>query len=278
MSTLAELDQKLAEKYGAYASYANALDPIFVETYGDSPSAEVDRLLAVLTTPESHVLDIGCGAGFTLCQLAPKIAAIWGIEDEADLLAAAQLRVASRKLTNVIVLHGNVERPEDVAQLPDNTFDLVLSRRGPNVTPELLSKLKSDAHIVQELFQNPLGLLEIFGRKTFLADLGDNPSWLVDVYSWLDLFPVSIKDYYYDFFFRDIDHLAAYLSQQMMLLSWPMPPMPYRGLQDRTALELYARYNATPKGIRIVNHRKVCLFRRTRVQFAPSAPEIQPYS
>lgn len=224
------------------------------------------------------MLDLGCGAGFTLCQLAPQIAAIWGIEAEAELLAVAQLRVTSQNLTNATVLHGNIAFTEDVARLPDNTFDLVLSRRGPNVTQELLSKLKADASIVQELYQEPLGLLEIFGRKTFLADLGDNPRWLVDEYSWLDFFPVSIKDYYYEFVFRDIDHLAAYLSQEMMLFSWPMPPMPYRELQDRTALELYARYNMTPKGIRIINHRKVCLFRRTRVQFAPSAPEIQPYS
>jgi hypothetical protein len=46
--------------------------------------------------------------------------------------------------------------------------------------------------------------------------------------------------------------------------------------RDRAALELYVRYNTTPKGIRIVNHRQIYLFRRTTVQYTPAAPEVKP--
>jgi hypothetical protein len=208
--------------------------------------------------------------------LAPQVSAIWGFDQDADLLEAARGRVASLGLSNATLILGNVSLPEDVAQLPDNTFDVVLSRRGPNVTTEVMAKLKPEAYIIQELFQNPLGLLEAFGRKSFLADIGDNPYWLVDEYSWLELFPVSVKAYYYDFFFRDAGHLATYLSQKTQLYSWPMPPMPYDEARDRPALELYVRYNTTPKGVRVVQHRKVYLFRRTAVQYAPAAPEVKP--
>ena len=76
MGTLTELDRQLAERYGSYASYATEVDPIIVDTHGDGPTDEVDRLLDVFAGPESHVLDLGCGAGFTLCRLAPTVTGI----------------------------------------------------------------------------------------------------------------------------------------------------------------------------------------------------------
>jgi SAM-dependent methyltransferase len=220
-------------------------------------------------------LDLGCGAGFTLCRLAPRVAGICGIDQNADLLAAAQQRVASLNLSNTTLVLGDVSVPADVAQLPDNTFDLVLSRRGPNVTAALMEKLREEVYIVQELYQDSPGILEIFGRKSFLADAVDHPRWLVDEYSWLELFPVSIKEYYSEVYFRDADHLAAHLSGETGLYSWPAPPMPYDKERDRPALELYVRYNTTPKGVRVVDHRKVYLFRRMAVHYAPVAPEVK---
>jgi SAM-dependent methyltransferase len=276
MASLADLDRKLAASYGAFASYSTPVDPTHIDTYGDSPAEEVDRLLDRLAQPGSRVLDLGCGAGFTLCRLAPQVAAIWGFEQDPDLLAAATQRVASLGIDNATLIQGNVAVPEDVAQLPANTYDLVFSRRGPNVTAAVMATLRHEAYVVQELFQDPIGLLEMFGRKSPLANLGDNPRWLVDEYSWLGLMPVSIKEYYYDSFFQDSEHLAANLAQPTMLYSWPMPPMPYQEERDRSALELYVRYNTTPRGIRVVNHRKVYLFRRENLQQAPAAPEIQP--
>lgn len=272
-----ELDQELAKRYGSYASYSTEVDPILVETYGDGPADEVDRLLDIFAQPDRCFLDLGCGAGFTLCRLAPHVSAIWGLDEDPDLLAAARQRVTTLGLTNTTLLLGNVDKPEDIDQLPDHTFDVVLSRRGPNVTDSLMAKLKPEAYIIQELHQDPLGLLQAFGRKSVLDQVGYNSRWLVESYADLQLFPVSIKEYYYDFFFRDAEHLAAYLSQERALFSWPMPPMPYEAQRDRDALELYVRYNTTPKGVRIVNHRQVYLFRRTPVQYAPAAPEVKPF-
>jgi len=274
--SLQKLDQELAKRYGSYASFSHESDPILVKTYGDSPSDEVDRLLGVFAKPESHVLDLGCGAGFTLCRLAPKVAAIWGFDEDAELLEAAQLRAAQAKIRNATFVHGNAVVAEDVARLPDNAFDLVLSRRGPNVNQAFLPKLKFEAVVIQELWQDPLGLLEIFGRKTFHADIGDNPNWLVETYAWLDLFPVSIKECFTESFFRDAEHLIANLSRPNAFYSWPMPPIPYDETRDRTALELYMRYNTTPDGIRVINHRKVYLFRRMRVNYAPAVPGVKP--
>jgi SAM-dependent methyltransferase len=274
--SLEKLDQSLAQRYGAYASYAHETDPILVKTYGDGAADEVDRLLDIFATPESQVLDLGCGAGFTLCRLASKVDSIWGFDQDKNLLDAARRRVANAGFTNVTFIKGNDAVTEDVATLPDKNFDLILSRRGPNVNQALLPKLKSDAVVIQELWQDPVGLLEMFGRKTFHGDLGDNPNWLVDEYSWLDLFPVSVKEYYFDSFFRNASHLVSYLSQKTSFYSWTMPPTPYVEAIDREALDLYARYNTTPEGIRVLNHRKVYLFRRMLVHHAPARPDLKP--
>lgn len=99
MNRLLELDRALAEKYGSYASYPTATDPIF-ETHNDGPAAEVDRLLDCFVNPDVTLLDLGSGAGQTLCRLAPKVKAIWGVNQEADLHEAAQLRVASLGIEN----------------------------------------------------------------------------------------------------------------------------------------------------------------------------------
>jgi SAM-dependent methyltransferase len=274
--SLKKLDQSLAQRYGAYASYMHETDPILINTYGDGPANEVDRLLDIFATAESQILDLGCGAGFTLCRLAPKVDEIWGFDQDTNLLDAARKRASLEGLNNVTYVHGNVAIPEDVAILPDNYFDLIYSRRGPNVNPALMSKMNSEAVVVQELWQDPVGLLEMFGRKTFHADLGDNPKWLIDQYSWLDLFPVSVKEYYFESYFRDANHLASYLSQKTSFYSWPMPPTPYVEARDRKALDLYARYNTTPEGIRVLNHRKVYLFRRMLVHHAPARPDVKP--
>ena len=273
---LEKLDQRLAEKYGAYASFSHESDPILVKEYGDGPAAEVDRLLDIHATPESQVLDWGCGAGFTLCRLAPKVKAIWGFEIDTNLLESAKQRAAQRKIGNAKFIHGNAAVPGDIAKLPDDAFNLVLSRRGPDFKQELLPKLKPDALLVQELYQDSLALLEIFGRKTFLRDFWNNPHNKVALYQRLNLFPISIKEYFTESFFRDAEHLIAYLSRPNAFFSWPMPPTPYEETRDREALELYIRYNTKPDGIRVINHRKVYLFRREVVLQAPAVPDAKP--
>jgi len=41
MNPLEELDAGLAQRYGPFASYTTAADPILIETYGDGPAPDV---------------------------------------------------------------------------------------------------------------------------------------------------------------------------------------------------------------------------------------------
>ena len=186
---LNEVDQKLKQKHGAYASYATDFDPVVEETYGEGPSDEMERLLDRYAKPDRAVLDLGCGAGFTLCRLAPHAREIWGFEQEQDLLSASRLRVSAQGLKNVKLVQGNVAEPADVAQLPDGLFDLGFSQRGPNLVPWLLPKLKDDAIWVQEFARFHLGINEILGRSanTFLPHSTGSTDWAVGIYAKLAL-------------------------------------------------------------------------------------------
>lgn len=163
-----DFDDELARRYGVFASYQSDAYPSSIEYYSENPNNEVDRLLDHYTNPESYVLDIGCGAGHTLCRLASQVKQIWGINSNEELLNAARLRTERIGITNTTVIPGNSYDPEAMKNLPDTTFDLAFSRRGPRLSESLLRTLCKKAIFIQEVVCNfdgyPLG--EIFGPGT----------------------------------------------------------------------------------------------------------------
>ena len=267
-----DFDQELARRYGAFASYQSDASPSSIECYGENPLNEVDRLLDHYTTPDSSVLDLGCGAGHTLCRLASHVKQIWGVDSNEELLNAARLRTERLGLTNVTMLLGSSNDPEAMKSLPDATFDFVFSRRGPNLSEHLLRALHKEAIFLQEVVSNLDGysLGEIFGRRNYVPFSTVNQEALLSTYADFGLFPVSCKEYFYEEFFRDSQHLAAFLTQvKPMLTPWllprSLPRKPYDPLYDQDALDLYVRYNTTSKGIRILRQRKIFVLRRAVV-------------
>jgi SAM-dependent methyltransferase len=267
-----KIDQQLAERFGRYASFPTPTDPI-PDYYGENPASEINRLLDVYASPTTHFLDVGCGAGQTIARMAPKVADVWGFDMVPDLLDGARQRVKSLGLANVTLVGGKVAQLEDIEKLPDNTFDLALSQRGPDFNPSLVSKLKKDAIVIQERVGNfsfyPLGI--VFGRQTFAPYHFNTQEVTLHKYADMDLFPVSVKEYFYDSFYRDLDHLEADLKRiPAMLYNWRVGELrPYLPERDRTALELYAKYNTTSRGIRLLEHRVIFVFRRTVVSYYP---------
>ncbi len=269
-----ELDQTLAERYGSYASYTRADEPE-LETYGDGPADEMDRLLDRFCNSDSRVLDLGCGAGFTLCRLAPQVAEIWGFDEDQALLEATRQRIHQHGLKNAYSVLGNVAVADEVhAQLPDNAFDIVFSRRGPNVNAALLKKMKPNAIVIQELVQGTLGVSPIFGREPFFPQVDGEPHWLIGQYAELDLVPVSVKDYFFDRYYQDTTQLIRDLKG-FLLWDWRMEEHPYEDSRDQRALELYVQYNTTARGIRVIHRHSVYLFRRAEVRRFPAVPQAK---
>jgi len=272
---LEELDRELAARYGGYASYRDsAAAPAYVEHYGETPPhVEVERLLDVYARPECRVLDIGCGAGFTLCRVAAAVAEAWGLDQDAALLGAARLRAEQVGLDNVTFVEANVSAADDLAPLPAGRFDLAVSQRGPNLNEPLLRALTPDAVFIQELVSdfNAYPLKEIFGRRDFAPFHFHDTVMLQYRYAELGLLPVSVKEYFFDEFYRDTAHLKSALRHGGYLTDWRVPtPGHYREERDRAALKLYARYFTTPRGIRVLRQRIVGVFRRAVVIYYPA--------
>lgn len=267
----ADFERAAAEKYGAYASFVTESSPARIDYHGENPADEVARLLDRHVSPGTRFLDVGCGAGGTLCRLGPRVAEAWGVDQADDLLAVARERLRQAGLTRVRLVHANVATA-DFAELPDAHFQLALSERGPHLNERLVGKLADGAVVVQELVGSMEGypLKEIFGRRPYLPYEFGGPDPLVARYAELGLFPISVKQYYYDQLFRDADHLALHLSRGAALSNWRLPGRPYDPARDRPALDLYARYYATADGVRVLGHRVVLALRKTTVTYYPA--------
>jgi SAM-dependent methyltransferase len=110
-------------------------DPQFVEIYDDLPlwSAASGQLLldTVDLRPNMRVLDVGCGAGFPLVELAERLGSsseVHGIDLWRTAVERARAKIARRGVTNANALVGSAD------QLPyeDRSFDLVVSNLGIN--------------------------------------------------------------------------------------------------------------------------------------------------
>lgn len=264
-----DFDRELAERYGVFASYQSAAAPSSIEYYGENPSTEVDRLLDYYATPRNCVIEIGCGAGHTLCRLAPRVKQIWGVDSNEELLNAARLRIERLGITNATLIHGSSYDAEAMKSLPDATFDLAFSRRGPKFSENLLRTLHNEAIFVQEVVSNfdgyPMG--EIFGRRHYIPSSYTDQEVLLNDYMKIGLVLVSCKEYFYEEFFRDREHLAAFLTQVKPMLSpWllaePVSRAGYDPLNDRAALDLYVRYNTASRGVRVLRQRKILVLHR----------------
>lgn len=265
-----DLDHQLSAKYGAYASFITPDDPTRVDYFGDSPATEFDRLLDAYARPNAHFLDLGCGAGFTMSRIAPMVASITGVDLEMDLISGAQARLNARSITNAKLIYGDSTHQEVVDQLSDLHFDVALSRRGPFITEALAQKLTPNAVFIVELAQDFLGLKEMFGRYPVAPKSSGDPDFAISAQSGAGFVPVSAKTYWYHEYFRDADHLAAYLRHGAPLQNWWMSPCPYEEPRDRPALDLWCRYNQDENGVRLVGQRKIYVFRRQPTNYYPA--------
>ncbi len=125
-------------------------------------AAEAAKLL--VTTPGTHVLDIGCGPGkFCLVAASLSEGRFTGIEQRGDLVAAAAAAAAELRLSRVQFLHANVMEiafaDYDAFYLfnpfEENMFGGHKIDSSVPLSPELFKRYSS--HVATELAARPVG-------------------------------------------------------------------------------------------------------------------------
>jgi SAM-dependent methyltransferase len=101
-----------------------ALYSLGVPSLLDAATQEVVELLDRLGVlrPDGDVLEIGCGIGRFQAALAPRVAAVTGIDIAPGMIEAARKRCAG--LANVTLLETS---GRDLSPFPDGSFDVVLA-------------------------------------------------------------------------------------------------------------------------------------------------------
>jgi SAM-dependent methyltransferase len=106
--------------------------------WGDVPIRRDDRwevgwdnLIAPQLSPAMHVLDVGCGKGHFLLELSPRFHTGLGIDNDPAHIKMAEEAKRAEGIQNVDFLLLNY--PGEIAQLQPESFDMVVSLRGPLV-------------------------------------------------------------------------------------------------------------------------------------------------
>src|SRR5438874_11577963 len=113
------------------------------DTMRESGEALVQRLGI---TKGMKVLDLGCGDGTTAFPEAKLGANVMGIDIARNLVEAGNKRAAEHGLTNLKFQEGDASNLE---QVPDNSFDLVVSIFGAMFAPKPFDVAKEMARVTR---------------------------------------------------------------------------------------------------------------------------------
>jgi len=161
-------------------------DPATVALYDDLPlwSAPFGQVLleAVELRPRLTVLDVGCGTGFPLLELAERLgpgAHLHGVDPWLPAMERLQAKVVAWKLGGQVTLH--VKHVESL-ELGAACFDLIVSNNGLNNVADLPKALSVCAGLARPRAQlvftanlpgTMAGFYEVLGRALDEAGVAD---------------------------------------------------------------------------------------------------------
>jgi ubiquinone/menaquinone biosynthesis C-methylase UbiE len=161
-------------------------DPATVALYDDLPlwSAPFGLVLLEAVELRSHltVLDVGCGTGFPLLELAERLgpgARLHGVDPWVPAMERLRAKIAAWKLGGQVTLH--VKHVESL-ELPAACFDLIVSNNGLNNVADLPQALAVCARMARPRAQlvftanlpgTMAGFYEVLGRALDEAGVAD---------------------------------------------------------------------------------------------------------
>lgn len=128
---------------------------------GDGESAYLSLVRDNLSK-STKVLDVGCGHGDVALDLAPLSHSIIGYDQVQSFIQIAEKNRAARAIPNVTFIchdsHKSANEEQVRIPVPDNSIDLVISRRGPTHWIEDARRICKRGSCLIQL--NPLGRKE----------------------------------------------------------------------------------------------------------------------
>ncbi len=200
-----------------------------------------------------NVLDIGCGPGEFTLRVARKAKSVTGIDASKVALEFAVHNLAKSGFKNVTFRHGNARK----LPFPDNSFDLVYSRRGP--ASDSLQTLKQILRVLRKrgIFmeitigeRDKQNVAEIFSRGQLLGFKGQvstvKKRWLEKV----GFKTSTARDYMGMEIFYSLDDLITRLKTARIIPGFEVE-------RDKTFLEAVRARCMTERGIETPVHRVV---------------------
>lgn len=241
---------KVAKKFGAYHTGAK-----YVTEY---PKGEPEKIfkekLIELSGKEKTALDLGCADGRFTLSVASHFKQITAIDMSDGMLDAAKRFQKEKNVTNVSFEKQDAKK----TTFPDESFDIVYSRRGPTPFAEIHRLLKPQAYFVGinigEKDCQPIK--ELFGRG---QDYGKwNESRLEKDKAKLELNGFEVifaEDYFYDEYFASYNDLNIFLQGVPIFEDFDSE-------KDKLLLEEYTNKFKTEKGIKFPRHRIVIVAKK----------------
>lgn len=239
---------KVAKQFGGYGFSTNI--PKYTSEYpnGDPETVFKEKLLE-LATPYSVALDIGCGDGRFVFEIANHFSKIIGLDSSKELIAIAQQKKKAIKVKNISFIFG------DAANTPfeEQSFDIIFNRRGPSFYGEYTRVLKTGGHYVEVGIgeQDAMALKKTFGRGQNFGTW--NTSRIEtdrEEFEKLGLKPILLANYAYN---------EQYLSKYEFELFLQGVPIfeDFNLVNDRKFLEAYYKDNMSRGRVTLTRHRVV---------------------
>lgn len=141
------LREKRIRKGKEEIEFWNRLAPVYGKHSSEQSQERLQKVLGILTgegmlTPETEVLDVGCGPGTYALSLARKARLVTAIDGAGEMCRILQEKAAKAGLSNINVLQRMWEDIDLQEEAMERRFDLVFASMMPGVcNKETLLKL-----------------------------------------------------------------------------------------------------------------------------------------
>lgn len=150
--------------------YADGMEPRRAELAGPYGLEfhYTKKLLAPYITPETDVVELGCGGGYYGMHFAPQCKSYLGIDLSPVNVAAFQKSIAEASLSNIFAQVGDAT---DLSGIPDSTFDVVLclgpmyhlSREDRKTCMQECGRICKSGGVIALAFISQVGAMAKFG-------------------------------------------------------------------------------------------------------------------